>query len=1332
MLVCGRFLFAGLLVITWLIGTASSDEPSLLGDLIYPKSSDAPILVDDKPIGTAADIETSARVREVNGDWLCIWVDRQKTEGWIKRSDVCLAREAIDYFTAQIAAAPNDDKAYLSRAAARKELGDLDNAFEDANQALRLKPTALAYISRGRIWSAKKEDDAAIKDFDEALRLDPKCERAYVGRAHAFNAKRDAEKASQDYDEAIRLEPKDPQAYAGRGHLHVNNRHFSQAIVDFDEAIRLDPNYAKAYSYRGWARFYKGDINIAGRDFEQALRLNPKDSWAYAGRGMIWTRNNAPDKALADFDKAIQLHCKMSRVYSARAKIWFEKGDLTKALSDANEAVHLDPDDARAYEARAATKAQAGDLDQALFDVDEAIRLNPVFGDAFGLRGATWAKKRDLKKAQSDLDEAIRLSPEEAGHFMNRGATWAIKGEFDKALLDFTEAIRLDPQMTKAYEARGQIWQMRREFDKALADFSELIRLDPKRTEMYAKRGRIWQNMREFEKAIADFDEVIRLNPKYADAYARRGTSRLRLQHFDQAIVDLSEAVHLNPTDSVSYFNRAQSLEAKKMYDDALADFDQGIRLDPREAFGFLGRASVWAELKQYDSAMTDVNEAIRLDPKNDEAFRFRGVVWEVKCELDKAINDFSQAINLNPTRGQNFEHRAVARSSQGDFHQAITDFNEAIRLDPTKESAYVGRGIAWRQLRVFDTAIRDFDEALRLKPKDAEVFFQRGEAWFAKRDFERAIADYNESIRLKPDQAKAHFSRSLAWLFKKNYAQVIADLSDAIRLEIEANSSDFLLARSQVTASTLAATKDGKRVVAIVNGQPIIEAEILHRYPNLLTTDQKSLATDAYRQKCEYLIQRHLREHVQRKLQSEAMLAKLKMMPLERQRSFEAYAKKGFEEHLEDRIEVWRVTTKSELDKKLRRFGSSIPMLEYQFRTELLARYHIESGVLERQISREEVFANYEQHLKQYELWPQVRWQQILISRRNEEEAATKLKALREGLKADRDFGELAVELSDGATAKKQGLFDWTFQGSLADEALDAALFKLPVDEPSEVMTSPNSYQVILVLERETGLRHTPFAEVAKEIREKLTKADQIARTTALIDQLWKTASIQSEYDTTTDHTNEPSQPPNNAVAETSPLMNPKKDRTLSVSQTTYQKVGDQENSSESKLPPSPEVDLPSVSKDSSSDEFDAMIAKASKVIENDPTDAGAYYHRGQTQSYKGDFAKAVADFGEAIRIDPKFTWAYRRRAWILATCPDSDVRNGESAIRDATTACELNAWQNDESLMILAAALAEAGRIEEAQQRLEEAIEMLPKNKTQTKAKMRECFQNGQPYRD
>lgn len=129
--------------------------------------------------------------------------------------------------------------------------------------------------------------------------------------------------------------------------------------------------------------------------------------------------------------------------------------------------------------------------------------------------------------------------------------------------------------------------------------------------------------------------------------------------------------------------------------------------------------------------------------------------------------------------------------------------------------------------------------------------------------------------------------------------------------------------------------------------------------------------------------------------------------------------------------------------------------------------------------------------------------------------QARAKLRIMSDGLqqKPSRDFGEMAVEISDGPTAENKGIYDWTNAGSLADEKLEALLFKLPVGEPSDLIESTRNYQMVRVLERQEA-GHIPFDEVQDKIRNKLQDTDQQEEIGKLIDELWANATIDTQYD--------------------------------------------------------------------------------------------------------------------------------------------------------------------------------------------------------------------------
>ena len=74
------------------------------------------------------------------------------------------------------------------------------------------------------------------------------------------------------------------------------------------------------------------------------------------------------------------------------------------------------------------------------------------------------------------------------------------------------------------------------------------------------------------------------------------------------------------------------------------------------------------------------------------------------------------------------------------------------------------------------------------------------------------------------------------------------------------------------------------------------------------------------------------------------------------------------------------------------------------------------------------------------------------------------------------------------------------------------------------------------------------------------------------------------------------------------------------------------------------------------------------------------------------------MADYNEALRLDPQFSPGHDNRAWLLATCPDPAFRDGKEAVAAARRACELTDWKEPTCIGTLAAAYAEAGDFEQA----------------------------------
>lgn len=146
---------------------------------------------------------------------------------------------------------------------------------------------------------------------------------------------------------------------------------------------------------------------------------------------------------------------------------------------------------------------------------------------------------------------------------------------------------------------------------------------------------------------------------------------------------------------------------------------------------------------------------------------------------------------------------------------------------------------------------------------------------------------------------------------------------------------------------------------------------------------------------------------------------------------------------------------------------------------------------------------------------------------------------------------------------------------------------------------------------------------------------------------------------------------------------------------------------------------------------EYQRAIEDFSQALVNDPRFAPAYEARASARAASGNFRDAAQDYREAISLDPGFAQAHNNLAWLLATAPADAVRDGAAAVQHATRACELTGYQDAGFLDTLAAALAEAGSMEEAVDRAEAAARLAPDHKQPAIQQRLQLYRNGQPYR-
>lgn len=173
-------------------------------------------------------------------------------------------------------------------------------------------------------------------------------------------------------------------------------------------------------------------------------------------------------------------------------------------------------------------------------------------------------------------------------------------------------------------------------------------------------------------------------------------------------------------------------------------------------------------------------------------------------------------------------------------------------------------------------------------------------------------------------------------------------------------------------------------------------------------------------------------------------------------------------------------------------------------------------------------------------------------------------------------------------------------------------------------------------------------------------------------------------------------------------------------------------------------------------------------KVIELNPEFPGTYMNRGNIYVRQGELNKAIADYNAALLRDPNLADAYVARAnvflrkkdyrhglsdlqsavqmktkkperalnslaWLRATCPEPEIRNGTEAVELALKACELCDWKDWGIIDTLAAAYAEQGDFDRAIKYQKQVLEIGKSSNDYDKIKQHlVLYEQHRPYRE
>lgn len=199
------------------------------------------------------------------------------------------------------------------------------------------------------------------------------------------------------------------------------------------------------------------------------------------------------------------------------------------------------------------------------------------------------------------------------------------------------------------------------------------------------------------------------------------------------------------------------------------------------------------------------------------------------------------------------------------------------------------------------------------------------------------------------------------------------------------------------------------------------------------------------------------------------------------------------YEQRVPQMLESNKVDDLLGLESKLKEKGFSVAVMEKQFIENVMAQQVIAMKVPEQpKILLAELRSEYDGKLEDWERPARAKWRQLTVrfdKHANRAEAEQKIVDMGNSIfLGGASFEAVAKQSSEGFTADKGGVHDWTVQGSLKSEKLDQAIFSIGLRGLSNIIEDEVGFHIIEVLEREEAHRLS-FEDAQKDLKERLQK---------------------------------------------------------------------------------------------------------------------------------------------------------------------------------------------------------------------------------------------------
>mmetsp|Transcript_2569 Transcript_2569/g.3980 ORF Transcript_2569/g.3980 Transcript_2569/m.3980 type:complete len:618 (+) Transcript_2569:99-1952(+) len=522
--------------------------------------------------------------------------------------------EAIQHFTEAIKHDATDHVFFSNRSACYASIGKYEEAREDGEQCVKLKPDwHKGYARKGLAEFFLERWDDAAETYKAGLKLAPEDPGLKEGLQKAMDAKYDVAGAR----------PAKRQRTGGGAPPG------STMLGDFDDTMLAQ---AAARNPK-IAEYMKDDAFMKKLNaFRGILRMSQDSASA---EGMLSTLVREEPRLLVTALAARGINIDSS--FLAPREERREPEQSKPAPPSAETAKNSTP-------SPAAASAPSKPPQKEVAVKEDSRTPEQKEADDLKAKGNELYKKRCFDEAISLYEQAIAKQPNDMTYYFNKCAAWIEMGDehYQKVLDTCQDLLNRRYEMNsanpggasfekvaKVYSRMASVYERMKKFDDAIAMYNKAL------TEDNARQTR--NALRECERAKEKFEKEAYLDSGKAEEQREQGNECFKNKDWAGAKRCYDEALRRNPSDAKLYSNRAAALTKLLAYPDALRDLDECLKLDPKFIKAYSRKGAAHFFMKEYNKALEAYEKGLAEDPSNEECQKGKEQVMSKIMETSRS-----------------------------------------------------------------------------------------------------------------------------------------------------------------------------------------------------------------------------------------------------------------------------------------------------------------------------------------------------------------------------------------------------------------------------------------------------------------------------------------------------------------------------------------------------------------------------------------------------------------------------------------------------------------------------------------------------------------------